>query len=61
MRPNVKGRMTKVRIRGGRRVVYGRVARRKDYVVEELALIVGDVADGGKGLRRTCGCPIIAR
>ena len=31
MRPNVSGRMMKVRIRGGRRVVYGTVARRNDW------------------------------
>jgi hypothetical protein len=30
MRPNVSGRIAKVRIRGGSKVVYGRVTRRKD-------------------------------
>ena len=30
MRPNVRGRRAKIRIAGGRRVVYGRVERRKD-------------------------------
>ena len=30
MRPKERGRRTKVRMRGGRSVVYGRVARRKD-------------------------------
>jgi hypothetical protein len=30
MRPNVSGRIAKVSISGGRRVVYGSVARRKD-------------------------------
>ena len=29
-RPKERGRRTKVRMRGGRRVVYGRVTRRKD-------------------------------
>jgi hypothetical protein len=32
MRPNVSGRIAKVSIRGGRRVVYGSVARRKDCI-----------------------------
>lgn len=31
MRPKVRGRRTKVRINGGRSVVYGSVESRKDY------------------------------
>lgn len=57
MRPNVKGRMTKVRIRGGRRVVYGRVARRKDYMVIVLALDEGDVGDGKSAYGKLSATP----
>ena len=60
MRPNVKGRMAKVRIRGGRRVVYGRVARRKDYMVE-VSTGWSSKGVGSGGLQQTCGYPIVAR
>lgn len=33
MRPKVNGRRMKVRMRGGRSVVYGRVERMKDYKI----------------------------
>jgi hypothetical protein len=36
--PKVRGRRMKVRMSGGRRVVYGRVERMKDYKMYTLAL-----------------------
>ncbi len=43
MRPKVRGRRTKVRMKGGRSVVYGRVARRKDYIFHVSKLTVARV------------------
>lgn len=56
MRPKVRGRRTRVRISGGRRVVNGRVERRNDYIVA-LALACLDLWVLGvwKGVVDVCG------
>jgi len=64
MWPKERGRRMNVRMRGGRRVVYGRVARRKDCEVHRLALLRGSrdgrLNDGWSNLRRTCDFPTAA-
>lgn len=71
MRPNVRGRRMKVRMRGGRRVVKGRVERRKDFMDSNISIGVGEMRwwkeehgvgwIGKEDVRRTSDSPIIFR
>lgn len=63
-RPNDSGRSMNVRMSGGRSVVYGRVARRKDYGLS-FSLWGSDKGQFGWSkegyVRRISGCPTVSR